>query len=119
MKAPANAAPLPLTFKIVKRQRGKSLVGASAAAALANEQVAILHPDILGQPVGAGDWPDGTVGERFPAHGSAGPLLNTTGLPCGVWRYASTHAFFRSSISSRPDRPFSATSRSSAASQCS
>src|SRR5262245_3396393 len=103
MKAPANAALLPLTFQVIQRQRGKSFVGASTTAALANEQMAILYPDILRQPVGAGDWPDGTVGERFPAHGSAGPLLNTTGLPCGVWRYASAHAFFRSSISSRPD----------------
>jgi hypothetical protein len=42
---------------------------------------------------------------------------SSTGLPCGVWRYASAHASLRSSIAAGSLNPFAATRRSSVDSQ--
>ena len=55
MKTPPDTASFPLSLEFIEWQSGKSLVRAPAAAALANEQMAVLNPNLLCSAVCARD----------------------------------------------------------------
>ena len=113
MKAPPDAALFPLTLEFVQRQRRKALVRAAAAAALADEQVAIVNADLFRDAVRARDWRSGLCSnagsltfelDRFAVRSMAigvGPCLLAFSSDCGS------------------ARPLRVTRRSSVASQCS
>ena len=89
MKPAANAALFPLTLELFKGQGGEALFRVAAAAALANEQMAVLNANLLGDTVRAGDLVERSVVEGPVAHGSSGrprAADSSTGLPWGVRR---------------------------------
>ena len=47
MKSAPNATLFPLSAESVERERGKAFVGASAATAVTDEQVAVLNSDFF------------------------------------------------------------------------
>jgi hypothetical protein len=53
LEPPPHSALLPLALEVVERQFGKPFFGAAAAAAVANEEMAILNPDLLDDAVRA------------------------------------------------------------------
>jgi hypothetical protein len=55
MKAPADAARFPLLLELVERERWKALLRAAAATPVADEQVAILNPNLFCGAVGSRD----------------------------------------------------------------
>ena len=76
----ANAALFPLALELFKGQGGEALFRVAAAAALANEQMAVLNANFLGFPVGADDLMERAFVEGAQTHASS------TGFPCGVRR---------------------------------
>ena len=89
MKPAANAALFPLTLELFKGQGGEALFRVAAAAALANEQMAVLNANLFGFAIGSDDLMDRAFVEGPKAHARSGPselAASSTGLPCGVWR---------------------------------
>jgi hypothetical protein len=53
VKPPTDAALFPLLLELVERERRKSLLRATAAAAITDEHVTVLNPNLLRDTVGS------------------------------------------------------------------
>src|SRR5689334_22312033 len=78
MEPPPDAAFFPLSLEVVERQCREALLGAPATTTVTYEQMAVMDPNLLGCSIGSRDLPERALGECFPVHAAASPVLRPT-----------------------------------------